>query len=126
MLGTNPLLAVTPNNADKSEVKRTKVHDFKSRKEMEDFAVVDERENCFGIHFKKVDTENFEYQVIISFNKFKTIDTNLPLFTPLITKPDMEAFDKNLETVWLYPYITDFLAKYQTGQHDFSDKSEWN
>lgn len=36
----------------------------------------------------------------------------------------MGSFTKNVETIWVYPYITDFLAKYQTG-HDFKDTSEW-
>jgi len=92
---------------------------------MEEFGKVDERKNCFGLYFEKVDTVNFDYKVVTSFKKFRGVDTNFPLLTPLITKPDIDSYNKNIETAWLYPYVTDFLAKYQTG-HNFSDASDWN
>lgn len=84
-----------------------------------------ESENCFGLFFNKVDTANFDYEVVTGQNKFNTIDTNKPFITPLITKPDMTSWNFYSQTVWLYPYITDFLAKYQTG-FDFTDKTEFN
>lgn len=62
----------------------------------------------------------------MSFSQFRSADTNLPLFTELISKPDVTNWGKYKQTAWLYPYITDFLAKYQTGTYDFEDTSEWN
>lgn len=94
MLSANPFLSIKPKNPSLAEdhENKTKVYAFESLKKMEEFAVVDERENCVGIYFKKVDTKNFDYEVMYSFQKFRTADTNLPLFQPLITKPDLDSY----------------------------------
>jgi hypothetical protein len=92
---------------------------------MEKKAKEKESENCFGLFFKKVDTTNFDYEVITALNKFRTIDTNFDFVTPLISKPDLNSWEQYVKTVWLYPYVTDFLAKYQSGTFDFNDKAEW-
>jgi len=52
-------------------------------------------------------------------------DTSRLLITPLISKPDMGAWGEAQETIWINPYISDFLAKYQT-DYDFEDASPWN
>jgi hypothetical protein len=72
-----------------------------------------------------VDKTNFEYEVVTALNKFRTIDTNKAFITPLISKPDLNSWGQYMKTVWLYPYVTDFLAKYQSGTFNFNDKSEW-
>lgn len=59
---------------------------------MEDFAKVDERENCFALDFTKVDTDNFDYEVGTYFAKWRSYDTNQKLFVPYITKPDVGAW----------------------------------
>lgn len=126
MLGTNKLLAVRPDNAKKAEENRTKVFTFETRDAMDEFAKVNESENCFGMFFKKVDTKKFDYEVMMSFSQFRSIDTNKPVYRDLISKPDLTSWGKYQQTSWLYPYITDFLAKYQSGTYDFDDASEWN
>jgi len=68
MLGTNKLLAVRPDNAKKAEENRTKVFTFETRDAMDEFAKVNESENCFGMFFKKVDTKKFDYEVMMSFS----------------------------------------------------------
>ena len=88
--------------------------------------MVDERDNCFGIYFAKLDTAKFDYEVMMSFGQFRSVDTNKPLFTELISKPDIDSWGKYQQTAWLYPYITDFIAKYQSGTYNFTDDSEWN
>ena len=57
-----------PDNANKPEENRTRVYTFETRDAMDEFAKVDERENCFGIFFKKVDTNKFDYEVMMSFS----------------------------------------------------------
>jgi hypothetical protein len=93
MLSTNPFLSMVPKNYKTPDVNKTKVFTFPSRKAMDDFAIVDERDNCFGLYFKKVDKANFDYEVMFSFSKFRTIDTNKPLITPLISKPDLDSWN---------------------------------
>lgn len=96
MLSTNlltPFTTVVNNNEEKEDKDKAKVYTFDTRVEMDNFAKKDERDLCFGLYFKKVDRANFDYEVVTSVNKFATVDTNLPLIRPLITKPDMAAFD---------------------------------
>jgi hypothetical protein len=116
---------VITDNAGKAEENKTKVYDFATRAEFDDFSTKKESENCFGLFFNKVDTANFDYEVVTGQNKFGTIDTNKPLITPLISKPDMTSWGQYVNTVWLFPYITDFLARYQA-KFDFTDKSEFS
>lgn len=119
MLNTHMSLSMKPNDYKEAAENKTTILVFDSQAEMLEKAVIDERENCFGLYFKKVDTANFDYDITFQFSKFQSVDTNKDLFTPLISKPQIDDFNNNLKTAWLYPYITDFLAKYQTG-FDFS------
>ena len=112
MLGSNPLLAVKRNNAEAAPENKTNVLTFKTSEEMEEEAKKNDSANCFGLNFIKVDTAKFDYEVMYSFNQFRSVDTNKPLFTDLISKPDMGSWDQAQRTAWIYPYITDFLAKY--------------
>lgn len=126
MLSQNQLFSVRPGNFEEADENKTKVYSFDSLESMHKFAQENETENCFGVYFRKVDTDKFDYEVEMSFSQFRSVDTNLPLFTELVSKPDITNWGKYRDTAWLYPYITDFLAKYQSGKHDFNDTSEWN
>lgn len=79
-------------NEAKPEDKKAKVYSFDTREKFDEFAMEEERSNCFGLFFNKVDKANFDYEVVTSLNKFTTIDTNKPLVRPLITKPDMTSW----------------------------------
>lgn len=103
---------------------KTKVYTFDSKEKMDTFAKENETENCFGLYFQKIDKNNFDYEVVAAFNKWDAADTTKDLWAPLISKPNLDDYEKYEENIWLYPYITDFLAKYQTG-YDFTQKDEW-
>lgn len=125
-MGPNPTLIVKREKNDTKEEDKVKAYTFETYDKLLEFAAVNESKNCFGLNFTKVDTKKYDYEVTYSFSQFRSVNTLYPMFTPLVSKPDMTNWNTALESAWIYPYITDFLAKYQSGKHDFSDASFFN
>lgn len=63
MLSTNKLLSLRSENENLPDANKTKVYTFDSLQSLNEFAKVDEEYNCFGLYFKKVDRQKFDYEV---------------------------------------------------------------
>lgn len=67
MLGPNEALKIKREPKDIEEDDKVKVYTFATRAEMDEFAKVNETQNCLGLNFIKVDTAKFDYEVMFSF-----------------------------------------------------------
>jgi len=78
-----------------------------------EYSVKAELEFCAAFYFKKVDKVNFDYEVYAMRGKFASIDTNKPSIVDIISVADFFNYETWQKSVWMYPYITEFLARYQ-------------
>lgn len=62
------MLVVKREKEDLEEDDKVKVYTFESHEEMLKEAVKNETKNCFGLDFKKVDRDKFDYEVMYSFS----------------------------------------------------------
>lgn len=71
---------------------------------------------CFMVNFKKFDTINDRYDVQYSFPINSLPNTLLSSFNRLIRTPNVNIYSKWFDTgcASLYPYITEFIARYKT------------
>jgi len=102
--------------------KDQQVKTFKSLEDMEAFQARGKDDFCLGLYFKKVDKVNFDYEVYSMKGRWESPDTNMAAVNSIISTPNIDNFKTWHNTIWAYPIITEFLARYQVGA-DMTDKT---
>lgn len=90
---------------------------FATREEFWQKLKGDARKHCVAVNFAEVNTETYTYKVEVSVPGANAPNTNKPTYNPLVRLPDETAWTTTLGggSVALYPFINEFLARYQTG-----------